>query len=76
MVSVSETEPVPFAAALLIPGTIARLQVSTAPAVLLAALYVKAVPLVVVAARLPDNCGITFGAAVPLPATLLQPFTV
>ena len=68
--------PVPFAAALLIPVTAARLQVNVVPGVVLVGVYVNAVPLVAVADKLLDKTGIAFGAATPLPAELVQLFSV
>ena len=76
LTNVSLMLPVPLAAALLIPVTAARLQANVVPVVALVAVYVNAVPLVVVAARLPDSAGITFGAATPLRVALVHPFTV
>ena len=76
LISVSEIEPAPFAAALLMPATVVRLQAIVVPAVALVALYVNATPLVVVTDRLLDKTGIVLGAATSLPAALVQPFIV
>jgi hypothetical protein len=68
--------PVPFAAALLIPVTDARLQVKVVPGMLLVGVYVNAIPLVAVADKLLDNTGIGFGAATALPAGPAQLLSV
>src|SRR5262245_33770285 len=69
--------PVPLAAALLMPATVARLQANVVPEVLLVALYVNGAPLVADEVKLLDSCGIGFTvntAALELtvPALLLQ----
>src|SRR6185295_15533978 len=56
--NVSLIFPVPLAAALLIPVTVARLHANVVPVVLLVAVYVKAVPLVAFAVRLLDSTGV------------------
>ena len=56
-IRVSLTFPLPFAAALLIPVTAARLHANAVPVVLLVAVYVKREPLVTVAVRLLDSTG-------------------
>ena len=76
LINVSLILPEPLAAALLTPGTAARLQANVAPGVALVAIYVNAFPLVAVADKLLDNTGIELGAAEPLPAWLVQPSSV
>ena len=56
-INVSLTFPVPLAAVLLIPVTVARLHANVVPVVLLVAVYVKAVPLVAFVVRLLDSTG-------------------
>ena len=74
--NVSFTLPVPLAATLLIPATAARVQLNAVPGVILAAIYLTAVPLVAFADKEPDNTGFTFGAATALASALVQPLTV
>ena len=68
--------PDPLPAALLIPATAARVQLKVVPLTELAGVYVNSEPLVAVPAKLLVNAGIGLGAAVPLAAGLVQPFTV
>ena len=74
--NVSEIAPEPFAAELLTPLTAERLHANVVPAVVLVGLYVNAMPLEAIADRLPDNVGISLGAATPAPAALVVPLTV
>ncbi len=74
--NVSFILPVPFVAALLIPVTAALLQANVVPEVVLVAVYVNALPLVVVAVKLLDRTGIGFGAATPDPAEPAHPLIV
>ena len=76
LTNVSEIPPVPFATVLLIPVTDARLQANVVPKVVLAGLYVNAVPLTAVADGLLDKVGTVLGAATPEPPGLVQPLSV